>query len=172
MDPLSRFANTVVGIVLLGASRNDDAIGVLEKALEIEGDFVLTLNVLGAAYSRCSRHDEATALTERTTLLAGRGAFGLGWLGTVYAAAGQPAEAEKLFQELLAKAERDYVPPPYMVWPLGALGRLDEAFSYVDQAYEDRHPFLVFHMIPNFDSIRRDSRYLELLRRMKLAPAA
>ena len=168
LDPLSPFVNTVIGIVLLGGSQNDEAITELEKALEMEGDFLLALWILSGAYCRYSRHDEAVALIERAATLAERGSFVLGLLGWVYASTGRHADAEELLRELSARAEQDYVAPPYLAWILGALGRMDEAFAYLDQAYEERHPFLVFHMIPVYDHLRSDSRYHQLLRRMRL----
>ena len=171
LDPLSPFVNTVAGIVLLAAARNQEAIEELGKAVEIEGDFLLALYTLGAAYSRCSRHDEAVALIERAATVAGRGPFVLGWLGWAYGAAGRRADAGALLQELSARAERDYVAPPFFAWILSALDRNDEAFEYLEKAYEERHPFLAFHMIPTYDHLRSDSRYHQLLQRMKLRPS-
>ena len=66
------------------------------------------LYVLGSAHTRCSRHDEAVALLERAATI-GRGSVVLGLLGLAYAAAGRHADAEQLFQELSARAERNYV---------------------------------------------------------------
>jgi len=45
----------------------------------------------------------------------------------------------------------------------------DEAFSWLDKAYEERSPRLLdLKLDPDFDSLRRDPRYSDLVRRIGL----
>jgi len=50
------------------------------------------------------------------------------------------------------------------------LGQLDEAFSWLDQAFTNRDGWLVgLSVEPGFDPLRDDPRYQQLLRRMGLS---
>ena len=51
------------------------------------------------------------------------------------------------------------------------LGDNDQAFAWLDRAYEDRFPFLCdVRITPQFDSLRSDPRYATLMRRLNLSP--
>ena len=50
------------------------------------------------------------------------------------------------------------------------LGETDQAFEWLERAYEERSSRLTFLRVdPILDSLRSDTRYLDLLRRMELA---
>jgi hypothetical protein len=50
------------------------------------------------------------------------------------------------------------------------LGELDEAFAWLEKAYEERDPELTYMKVPNrrFEPLRHDPRFQDLLRRMGL----
>ncbi len=59
------------------------------------------------------------------------------------------------------------------------LGQKDEAFAWVEKAYEERnfsmvefryHPMAEFSYHPMFDPLRSDPRFQDLLRRMNFPP--
>jgi len=51
------------------------------------------------------------------------------------------------------------------------LGERDEAIEQLNRAYEDRSGFIIYLGVePQFDPLRSDPRYTELLRRMNLSP--
>ena len=53
---------------------------------------------------------------------------------------------------------------------LAALGQDDQAFAWLEKAYEARDPALVWANVdPGFDNLRPDPRFRDLLRRMNLA---
>jgi hypothetical protein len=53
-----------------------------------------------------------------------------------------------------------------------ALEENDEAFRWLDFAYEERAPWLVWLRVdPMFDRVRPDPRFQQLLAKMKLAQA-
>ena len=50
------------------------------------------------------------------------------------------------------------------------LGEPDQAFECLEKAYQERESLLVYvRVTPNFDPIRADPRFHDLLRRMNLA---
>jgi hypothetical protein len=51
------------------------------------------------------------------------------------------------------------------------LGEKDQAFAWLERAYEEHEMFLtIVNVDPAFDDLRSDSRYVELLRRINLGP--
>jgi hypothetical protein len=49
------------------------------------------------------------------------------------------------------------------------LGEKDEAFEFLERAYQERASLMIFlGVYPTFDNIRSDSRFADLLRRMGL----
>lgn len=49
------------------------------------------------------------------------------------------------------------------------LGEKDEAFEFLEAAYQERLSFMIFLGVrPTFDNLRFDPRFADLLRRMRL----
>lgn len=50
----------------------------------------------------------------------------------------------------------------------GALGNLDEAFAWLEKAYQERDPELTYFQVPKrrFEPLRRDPRFAEFVRRI------
>jgi hypothetical protein len=93
----------------------------------------------------------------------------LGWLGMILAYSGQPAEARKVLQQLHEKAATMYVPPCAYAWIHLGLGEVDAAFHWMNRAVEECDQFMMPIKTYRFlDPIRKDPRYLALLRKMNL----
>ena len=86
------------------------------------------------------------------------------------AAIGRRAEAEKILRELQRQSKTSYV-SPYMIATIYAgLGEKDKAFEFLERAYQERSfdiPYFIKADL-RIDSLRSDSRYADLLRRMGL----
>ena len=51
------------------------------------------------------------------------------------------------------------------------LGQKDKGFEWLGKSYEERSPLLVWvNVIRDFDPLRSDPRFADLLRRMNLQP--
>ena len=168
LDPLSPFVHSARGLVLFAAGRIEDALAAANEALEIERDFSLALYPFSMACLKLGRSDEAMKASERVAVLSGRGSTELGWLGFAHAVGGTPETARELLTELANRAEREYVSAGPFAWILSALGRMDQAFDYLDKTLEERNPHLVFNMVSPYNCLRSDPRFDELLRKMKL----
>lgn len=131
-------------------------------SLELNPDFPAARNFLGFAYSSQGRYEEALAEQQR----AGAINPDLRWSqGYTYALAGRAAEALRISAELERTGE-----DPYRVAIIHAtLGSVDEAFRWLETAYEQRNsniPWIA--STPGLRPLRNDSRFADLLRRMKL----
>ncbi len=83
-----------------------------------------------------------------------------------HARAGREAEAEALLAELHARDRDEYVWPTIFAWSYAALGDMDEAFRWIEQALEDRDNILSRPYWPGWDPFRDDPRFLDMLRRI------
>jgi TolB-like protein len=90
-------------------------------------------------------------------------------LGLALVCAGQGEGAQALLDSTLAESSRRYVNAYFIAALYVALDQVDKAFSWLDRAVEERTGYLAF--LPTdfrWDSIRSDSRFAALLRRIGL----
>src|SRR5207245_11493239 len=93
------------------------------------------------------------------------------FLGYVYSVMGKREEAQKILNDLKEVAKQRYVSPHSFALIYIGLGDKDQGFAYLEKAFEERPDSLNFIKVsPQFDSLRSDPRFTDLLRRMKLAP--
>ena len=92
-------------------------------------------------------------------------------LGYGYALAGQRSRAQQLLDQLKEFSTRRYVSPYRIARLYVGLGEKDEAFAWLEKAYEGRDEELVLlKVFALWDSIRSDPRFTDLLRRVGLPP--
>ena len=162
LDPLAPIYSAWLGQQYRSAGQYEEAIGEARKSLELNPDFPVGLSALGDVYAAKGMYEEAIAAHQK----AGAVAPDLGWaLGRTYALAGQKDKARKIAADLEEEAKNH--------WGLAeiytALGEKDEAFRWLEAGYEYRHnwiPWMGWN--PNYEPLRDDPRFGDLLRRMKL----
>ncbi len=91
-----------------------------------------------------------------------------GFRGYVYASAGKKAEAEKILNELKELSKRQYVPAYNLAFIYAGLNDKDQAFEWLNKAYETHSGLSVIKVETTFDNLRDDPRYKDLLKRMNL----
>jgi TolB-like protein/DNA-binding winged helix-turn-helix (wHTH) protein/Flp pilus assembly protein TadD len=90
-------------------------------------------------------------------------------LGHAYARSGRRAEAQNELQVLGTLAQTRYVPPSYKAIVYIGLGDKDQAFTWLDQSYQDRSEHMLYlKMEPLVDPLRNDPRFASLLKRVGL----
>jgi tetratricopeptide (TPR) repeat protein len=138
VEPMSSFANTHLGWMLLHAGRTGRAIEQLQKAIELDPEFVLAHWLLGCAHASESRHEVALPEFERAVELSNRLPWMVAALAVGYAGAGRPKEARRLLEELRARASREYVRALHLAAVCAALGETEEALVWLEKACEER----------------------------------
>jgi serine/threonine-protein kinase len=164
-DPLSTYANSLTGWTLLDAGRTEEAVSEFQKALDIDPDYVLPLPLLAGAYVRSSQHEEAVSILQRVATMTDRSPFHVAWLGWASGVAGDRDQARSIHQELIQRSESEYVSPLYVAWVLSELPDEGDAFEWLERAFEEGSPYLVWWRTPVFDGLRTDPRFHELLKR-------
>ena len=134
------------------------------KSLELDPDFPIGLYVLGCCYAAKGMYEEAIASHHKAGEINPNFRWGL---GQTYALAGRKDKA------LEVAAELESEPKVWDTFGLAeiytALGEKDEAFRWLEAAYEQRHPYIQWLVRDgNFDPLRDDPRYNDLTQRMNL----
>ena len=167
LDPLSPLGGALHGQSLYLARRYPEAVEHLQRALEINPDFWIALLHLGKSFERMERYDEALAAFRKAAETGPTETLSL--TGFTYAVSGRKQDGDRILRELVAKRERSYVPPYNLAMLYNGLGNTDEALNWLERAYEERDPHLVFlGAEPSWDSLRADPRYTDLMKRMAL----
>jgi TolB-like protein/Flp pilus assembly protein TadD len=172
LDPLSSAYNNHVANMYSCSGQVEKAIEQREKTLELAPRFVVTIEDLAEDYLSMSMYPEAVATIEKGMSLAGRTQRSMALLGRAYALSGRKAEAETLLQELQERATSEYILPTCFAGVYASLGNTDEAFRWLEKAYQERNWGMVWLKIsPSWDSLRSDPRFDDLLKRMNFPEA-
>jgi tetratricopeptide (TPR) repeat protein len=93
----------------------------------------------------------------------------LGYLGFVYAAAGKKPEAQRVLDQLKGLSKQRHVPPYSIAIIYAGLNDKDQAFAWLNKAFDDRSFFIALLKVEiTLDKLRPDPRFNELLKRATL----
>ncbi|MCG6955944.1 MAG: tetratricopeptide repeat protein [Gemmatimonadetes bacterium] len=169
LDPLCQIAHTWFGQVLAWLRRFPEAIDRLRTALELNPTSWHANQILGMAYRLNADYSEAIEALETAITVAGRHPWSVMELGLTYLASGRTSQGEAIYDELSSRWSREYVPPTNLSFLSGALGRVDEAFQWLERAYDERDTLMTWvKLLPHFDPLRDDPRYSRVLEKMGL----
>ena len=80
---------------------------------------------------------------------------------------GQEARARDFLATLKERSRKSYVPSYYFALVYTGLGDAEDAFEWLERAYQERSTVLAYLRIdPRLAPLRSDPRYLELVRRI------
>ena len=154
---------------LFQAHQYEDAIRESRSALAIQPDNPATLWGLGFALIANNQPADAIPVLERAVSLEPRNPAVTGVLIRAYAHAGRRGDALQLLAELKRRAKAGYIPAAAFVNAYLGLGDNEQAFYWLEQAYQEKSDILLFLKThPFFDPIRGDPRFADLVRRVGL----
>ena len=169
LDPLSLVINRSVGWTFYFARHYDQAIEQYRKTLDLDPNFIQARLWLGEAYEQKGLYEEAISEIQKVLTLSGRNHAVVATLGHAYAVSGKRVDAMKILESLNEQSKQSYVSPYDRAVIYAGLGEKDQAFEWLNKAYEERSSYLVFLKVePIWDSLRSDRRFVDLLRRMRL----
>lgn len=160
IDPLSLPTNGILIWALFCARRYDEAIEQGRRTIEIDPNYPVGLEFLAMAYSQRGRIAEAVSAAERGSEASGRDPLVLTALGHIYAVAGESGKAQKLLGELMEIGRERYVVSALVAPICAALGRKNDAFSWLKRAEQERGEWAAMALVdPRLDSLRNDPRF-------------
>ena len=169
LDPLSLQINANVGgFILYYARQFDQALEELMKSTELFPEHYQNYAWLSRVYVQLGRYEEARKATLRFNEMGGGRRTGAKIrLTYIDAISGNRGEAQKGLKELLDYSERDFVSPLEIARIYTSLGEKDQAFIWLDRALSENDARLVYLKVcPEFDPLRSDPRYGELLKKI------
>jgi DNA-binding winged helix-turn-helix (wHTH) protein/TolB-like protein/Flp pilus assembly protein TadD len=170
LDPLLLVTNVNLGRIDYYEGNYDQAIKQFERALELDKDFMRTHLRMGLAYVQERRYQEALVEYNKALGIAGDTPQIRAHIAHVMAVSGKKSEALAGLAELQERAKRQYVPPYDIALIYIGLGEKEKAFAWLEKAYNDHSTEMIYFKVePMLAPLRSDSRYQDLLRRMKLS---
>jgi len=170
LDPLSLIIHTAVGDALFFARRYRESIEYYRKSIEMDPEFQAGHSDIARALEFSGEIDEAIREYEAAIRLSGATAAdaSVGRATTLAVAGNREAALATLDQLQRRRAER-FTSPWGIASIYAMLGEHEEALSWLERAYAEHDPPLVWLKVhPRFDALRGHPRFTELLRRMNL----
>ncbi|HKB99649.1 MAG TPA: tetratricopeptide repeat protein [Terriglobales bacterium] len=168
-DPLA-VSGVKIGWILFQSHRYEEAIHELRSVLAVFPDHTGALWFLGFALIANGQAEEAIPVLEKALSVSDRSAGVMGILIRAYAHAGRRADALRLLEELKRRQKTSYVPTAAFVNAYLGLDDKEQAFVWFEKAYQEKSNILQFLKVhPFFDPVRKDPRFVDLVRRVGLA---
>ncbi len=167
LDPLSPKFHLAKGSALYYLGDYDRALEEWGAALDVSPNSPGAHFALGLAYLQKGMYEEAAASARNAEKLSAGIPEMLSLAGYIYGRAGRRDDARRLLIELRERSKRESIPANLIVSVYAGLGQKDQAFAWLEKAYQEREPGLVMlKVIPPYDPLRDDPRFQSLLRRM------
>ncbi|MBK9569208.1 MAG: tetratricopeptide repeat protein [Chitinophagaceae bacterium] len=169
LNPMAPNIITDMGFSFYYGSKYDDAIRSLKSTLELYPGFSLAHLWLGRAYQDKKMYKEALEEYKIAQTLNKDWVPIVAAIGNIYGITGNKIEAEKILVRLKDWSSQKYVTPYGIALVYAALGNKNNAFEYLEKAYQDRSNWLVWLKLdPRWDQIRSDTRFTELVKKVGL----
>ncbi len=165
LDPLSLFSNAELGGLLFDQHEYGQAIDQAKKTLEIDANFGGAYSTLFECYNAEGKYDEAVDALEKELAAYGE-TGGAKQVRQVYAGGGIKAVYRWFITRNSDPGKPAYDPVGVAAY-YALLGDKNNAFVWLEKAYQ-LHEIGLEGLKPNpdFDSLRSDPRYAELVRRI------
>jgi TolB-like protein/Flp pilus assembly protein TadD len=169
LDPLSSVIGVNVSRMYQLQNNHDASIENSLKLIELDPNFGPAYEYLALSYLKRGRDAEAVAAAEKAVGLTNASGITMGDLGFVYAVVGKRAEALDKIKQLEEKYRRKEAIGQYIATIYVGLGDKDKAFEWLEKDFQARNgklPEIRWQL--QFESLRDDPRFQDLLRRMGL----
>ena len=167
LDPASPAVSHVLAVQLYLSRQFDQAIQQSRTTLEMEPYYGVAYAMLGQAYASKGCCREAVPDLERYLELTRGGATALALLGYAHARLGERNEALRILDKLEVVSKRSFVTGFSFALVYAGLEDKDQAFMWLEKAYEERFNRLAYLKVEAlWDPLRSDPRFAELLRRV------
>jgi TolB-like protein/Tfp pilus assembly protein PilF len=172
LDPFSLSVRNSLGWTLYFTHHYAEAIEEFRTIIAMDPSYLQATYGLANAYQQ--NHMEKEAILAWQDYITASGSSDLASeLGKTYKTSGYAAAIRMFRQKALAfntQAVKDsYISPMVFAGLNATLGNEDEAFAWLEKAYAERSSKLLdLKLDPDFDSLRGDARYTDLVRRIGL----
>jgi TolB-like protein len=170
LDPLSLPLNNALAGRLLAAARYDEALAQVQRTLELDEHFAPAHQTMGWIYLHSGKQKESIREFQHALELSGAEDTDIQLdLGFACAVSGQQEEARRILVKLEQMHQQGIAPSASVAILYGALGESDQAFAWLEKAYQERDPQLTYLKAGRrFEPMRKDPRFGQFVRRVGL----
>ncbi len=120
------------------------------------------------AYFVLQRYEEAIVAYEYSMKISNRHQFPLSGLIYTYWKMGNQDKVYELMNELKEKSLKEFVASVFIAMSVAHLDNLDEAFEYLEKAYNERDPLILTLQYGPWvpEALKNDPRFQKLLNRI------
>jgi DNA-binding winged helix-turn-helix (wHTH) protein/TolB-like protein len=166
LEPLNLVTNALEGQILFFAGRADEALERLRQTIDLDRNLWLSHLFISRVYTERGMHDEAVAASLRAGEISGN-SQSEAYRAYALARRGESAEARAVLSKLLKLSETVYVPPYNIAVVYQGLGERAETLAWLERGFDERDPKMTFLKVePQWNNLRREPRFIELMRRM------
>ncbi|HUR96664.1 MAG TPA: tetratricopeptide repeat protein, partial [Pyrinomonadaceae bacterium] len=166
LEPLDLRIGSLEGLFLVNAGKSDEALERLEKIFELNPNFWLAHSVASSAYIEKGLFAEAVTEARKAREIFDGGTQPMAFEGFALARSGRTAEAEAVVAELLKMPAERYA-PYHVAMVYSGLRQRDQALDWLERAYEQRSPRMVFLKVePKWNDLRPTPRFRDLMKKM------
>jgi serine/threonine-protein kinase len=167
LDPVSVAINRDLGAACCYAGQLDRAIEVSKRTIEMDPSILFARYHMGFTYLKMSKYEEALKEFQKEKEIE----IGVGLaepaIAFTYVQMGRKIEAQKVLDNVLKQSGQGYLSSFNLACLHFVLDKNDEGFELLDRAYDEQDQWLsMFKVLPVLDSIRPDSRYTQMLKKL------
>jgi eukaryotic-like serine/threonine-protein kinase len=167
LDPASPGSSHNLAVQLYLGKQYDRAIDQSRKTLELDPTVAVAYSILGQSYSAKTMDRAALVEAEKYLTSSRSSAMSIALLGYAHARLGERGRALHAIEQLTAASKQGYTPAFAFAWVYTGLGDKDQAFAWLEKAYQERFTRVAYLREEAFwDPLRSDSRYTDLLHRI------
>jgi TolB-like protein/Tfp pilus assembly protein PilF len=172
LDPLSTATNLHLGWHYLYARQYDQAIEQERKTLEMDPNYARAHLYLAQAYEQKQMFDDAVAEYLKARILDGGSPEEVAELKAAFARSGIRAYWQKALELLLKSSKSKRVAPYNIAAHYSRLGDNEKALEMLEKAYAEHSTAMIgLNLEFEFDGLRSDPRFKDLVRRVGLPTA-
>jgi TolB-like protein/Tfp pilus assembly protein PilF len=169
LDPLSLQINKSVGDRYYDSRRYEEAHEQYRKTIEMDPNFPGGHDGLGFFFTQKGMYKEAITEFQKTRDLSADNFDYLLSSAQVYAKEGKKDEVHQLLRQIQENPEKHYVQPTAIAGIYALLKEKDQAFQWLEKAYQERSIRLMYLRTDQaYDNLRDDPRFKDLVRRVGL----
>jgi eukaryotic-like serine/threonine-protein kinase len=169
LDPMSTIMNRIYADILVDGRRFDEAIQQYQRTLALDPNFPTAHYFLARAYEAKGMYDEAVKEYTMSSQLGTVMGEVMVKANDVYKKQGWKAYVQFILEQLVEKAPERRFPSFLIATFYAKADRKDETISWLEKGYEERDFRMTLLSVAfEFDGLRSDPRFRELVRRMGL----
>ena len=169
LDPLSVVVRSDLARMYYYSRDYGQALEHFRAAIAMDADFGFAHLALAQVYEQMGMLDEARGTLQAALKLFGESPFALAKSGHHFAISGKRDEARRVLAHLGDLSRQKYVSPCDIAIIHTGLQENDAAFHWLEKAFQERSVWLGYlGLEPQWDPLRTDPRFTDLLRRVNL----